>query len=84
MVVLVWMGDRLIESMIEAIMPIDQKPINEIVDRILAVFQAERVILFGSAASGEMTRNSDIDLLVLDNTHGNTRYTTPLCSSLKA
>lgn len=54
-------------------MPIDQKLINEIVNRIRAVVQAERVILFGSAASGEMTRNSDIDLLVLDSTHGNTR-----------
>ena len=65
-------------------MPIDQKLISGIVNRVLTVVQAERVILFGSAASGEMTRNSDIDLLVLDNTHGNTRYTTPLCSSLKA
>lgn len=54
-------------------MSIDQKLINEIVNRIRAVVQAERVILFGSAASGEMTRNSDIDLLVLDSTHGNTR-----------
>jgi predicted nucleotidyltransferase len=64
---------RLIESMIEVIMPIDQKLINEIVNRIRAVVQAERVILFGSAASGEMTRNSDIDLLVLDSSLGNTR-----------
>jgi len=64
---------RFIESMIEVIVPIDQKLINEIVNRVLAAVQAERVILFGSAASGEITRNSDIDLLVLDNTHGNTR-----------
>jgi len=54
-------------------MSIDQKLINEIVNRVLAVVQAERVILFGSAASGEMTRNSDIDLLVLESTPGNTR-----------
>ena len=54
-------------------MPIDQKLINEIVNRIRAVVQAERVILFGSAVSGEMTRDSDIDILVLESTHGNTR-----------
>lgn len=46
-------------------MDIDQKLIEEIIGRILAVTQAERIILFGSAARGEMTRDSDIDLLVL-------------------
>jgi len=46
-------------------MDIDQKLIEEIIGRILAVTQAERIILFGSAARGEMTRDSDIDLIVL-------------------
>ena len=54
-------------------MPIDQMLINEIIDRIRAVVQAERVILFGSAVSGEMTRDSDIDILVLETAAGNPR-----------
>ena len=54
-------------------MSIDQKLINEIVNRVRAVVQAERVILFGSAVSGEMTGDSDIDILVLESTRGSTR-----------
>jgi predicted nucleotidyltransferase len=67
------MVNRLIESMMAVIMSIDQKLINEIVNRVLAVLQAERVILFSSAVSGEMTRDSDIDLLVLESTQGSNR-----------
>ncbi len=39
---------------------------SEIVTRILAVAQPQRIILFGSAATGQMTKDSDIDLLVLE------------------
>ncbi|MCC6590832.1 MAG: nucleotidyltransferase domain-containing protein [Bryobacterales bacterium] len=46
-------------------MSIDESLIPEIVNRVRSVIQAERIILFGSAASGRMTRDSDIDLLVL-------------------
>jgi predicted nucleotidyltransferase len=46
-------------------MDVDQKLIEEIIGRILAVTQPERIILFGSAARGEMTPDSDIDLIVL-------------------
>ena len=46
-------------------MDLDQKLIEEIVGRILAVTPAERIIIFGSAATGKMTRDSDIDLRVL-------------------
>jgi predicted nucleotidyltransferase len=52
---------------------LDQKLIEEIVGRILAVTQAERIIIFGSAATGKMTRDSDIDLLVLQSAPGNPR-----------
>ena len=38
--------------------------IQEIVRRILTVTKPDRIILFGSAATGNMTRDSDIDLLV--------------------
>jgi predicted nucleotidyltransferase len=40
--------------------------LQEIVGRILAVVQPDRIILFGSAARGEMTPDSDVDLLVLE------------------
>jgi uncharacterized protein len=39
---------------------------NEIVRRILAVARPDRVILFGSAATGAMTRDSDIDILIVE------------------
>ncbi|MBA2572164.1 MAG: nucleotidyltransferase domain-containing protein [Gemmatimonadetes bacterium] len=39
--------------------------LEEIVRRIVEVVQPERVILFGSAARGEMGFNSDVDLLVV-------------------
>lgn len=47
-------------------MGIDQSLIEEIVRRILAVSQPERIFLFGSAATGGMTRDSDIDILILE------------------
>ena len=46
-------------------MGIDEGLIGEIVRRVLAVSQPRKIILFGSAATGEMTRDSDIDLLVV-------------------
>jgi predicted nucleotidyltransferase len=39
--------------------------INETVRRIVKTVQPKKIILFGSAARGEMTPNSDIDLLVV-------------------
>lgn len=47
-------------------MGIDQDTLEEIIRRVLSVASPERIILFGSAATGEMTRDSDIDLLVLE------------------
>jgi len=40
--------------------------VAEIVRRIVEVANPKRVILFGSAARGEMTADSDVDLLVLE------------------
>lgn len=48
-------------------MGIDEEIIHEIVKRVTSVVKAERIILFGSAATGHMTRDSDIDLLVIEN-----------------
>jgi len=47
-------------------MPLAENLLQEIVRRILEVVKPDRIILFGSAARGEMTPDSDIDLLVLE------------------
>lgn len=39
--------------------------LDEIIQRIAEVAEPERVILFGSAARGDMGPNSDLDLLVV-------------------
>lgn len=46
-------------------MTLDQDIVEEIVRRVRSVVAPERIILFGSAATGEMTADSDIDLLIL-------------------
>lgn len=47
-------------------MGISETLIREIVRRIVSVTAPERIILFGSASTGQMTKDSDIDLLVLE------------------
>lgn len=47
-------------------MGIDEGLVQEIVRRVLDVAMPDRIILFGSAATGQMTRDSDVDLLVLE------------------
>ena len=54
-------------------MGIDDKVIEEMVQRILAVAKPDKIILFGSAATGEMTRDSDIDLLIIEPQIGDRR-----------
>ncbi len=46
-------------------MVIDDTMTQEIVGRVVGVTAPERIILFGSAAAGEMTGDSDVDLLVV-------------------
>ena len=43
----------------------DKTILTDIVRRIVEVAEPERIILFGSAARGEMGPDSDIDLLVI-------------------
>jgi predicted nucleotidyltransferase len=52
-------------------MGISQTLLAEIVERILTVARPDRIILFGSAATGEMTADSDIDLLIVEPAPGN-------------
>ena len=42
--------------------------IQEMVDRIVERFRPERIILFGSYASGKATEDSDVDLLIVAET----------------
>lgn len=46
-------------------MAIPPETLREIIRRIVAVANPERIILFGSAARTQMNRNSDVDLLVV-------------------
>lgn len=45
---------------------IDAAMIEEIVRRVLSVAKPAKIILFGSAAVGTMTRDSDVDLLIVE------------------
>lgn len=51
-------------------MGIDEATIEEIVRRLVEAGGPERIILFGSAATAQMTPDSDIDLLVLEDEPG--------------
>ncbi len=44
---------------------LDPRTLDEIIRRVVEVAQPERIVLFGSAAKGEMTRHSDVDLLIV-------------------
>jgi predicted nucleotidyltransferase len=43
--------------------------INEILDRILTGYEPKKVILFGSYAYGEPTKDSDLDILIVTERH---------------
>jgi predicted nucleotidyltransferase len=44
---------------------LSEEKLQEIIRRIVRVAHPEKIILFGSAARGEMGPNSDVDLLVI-------------------
>ncbi len=54
-------------------MGIDQSLVEEIVRRIVTVAAPQLIIMFGSAAAGTMNRDSDIDLLVVEDRPANPR-----------
>lgn len=47
---------------------ITQEKIQEVADKIVKVYQPEKVILFGSYAWGMPTEDSDVDLFVIKET----------------
>jgi len=54
-------------------MGIDESLVQEIVRRILGAAAPDKIILFGSGATGGMTRDSDIDLLIVERDPGDRR-----------
>ena len=54
-------------------MTVDETLLDEVVRRVLTVARPDRIILFGSAATGQMTEDSDLDLLVVAPEPANTR-----------
>lgn len=54
-------------------MGVDDRLLSDVVRRVLAVARPERIILFGSAATGKMNTDSDLDLLVVEREPINTR-----------
>jgi predicted nucleotidyltransferase len=54
-------------------MGVDETLLKEVVRRVLTVARPDRIILFGSAVTGQMTEDSDIDLLVVEPEPANTR-----------
>ena len=44
---------------------VSQEKLDQIIRRIVEVAKPEKIILFGSAARGEMGPHSDVDLLVI-------------------
>jgi predicted nucleotidyltransferase len=54
-------------------MGVDETVLYEVVRRVLTVARPDRIILFGSAVTGQMTKDSDLDLLVVEPEPTNTR-----------
>lgn len=56
-------------SMVEELARVAQEPqpgpLVELIERLVATFQPDRVYLFGSQARGDATEDSDYDLLVV-------------------
>ena len=55
-------------------MTVPEEILRQIVAQIVQMACPDRVILFGSAATGNMTADSDLDLLVVESQVHNTRH----------
>lgn len=59
-----WTGLRMHEHAMKNT-EVDQNTLDDIIRRIVEVAEPEKIILFGSAARGDMNRHSDVDLLII-------------------
>ena len=55
-------------------MTVHESTLEQTVAMIVQLADPDRVILFGSAATGEMTADRDLDLLVVESRVSNTRH----------
>ena len=62
---------------------LDPRTLDDIIRRVVEVARPERIILFGSAARGEMTRHSDVDLLIVTETSDRHRLTGRIYGGLR-
>ena len=62
---------------------LDPRTLHDIIRRVVEVARPERIILFGSAARGQMTRHSDVDLLIVTETSDKHRLTARTYGSLR-
>lgn len=44
---------------------LDRETLDDIIRRIVEAAEPDKIILFGSAARGDMNRHSDVDLLII-------------------
>ena len=61
---------------------LDPRLLDDIVQRVVEAAAPERIILFGSAARGEMGPHSDVDLLVVTETDDAHRLTADIYGNL--
>jgi uncharacterized protein len=60
------------------ISPVDERVLQEIVGRIVEAAHPVRIILFGSVARAEQSRESDVDLLIVMPDGAHRRLTTQM------
>ncbi len=60
-----------------------QDTLDEIIRRIVAVAEPEKIILFGSVAHGATNRHSDVDLLIVKDGAHRRRLATSIYRSLR-
>jgi predicted nucleotidyltransferase len=61
---------------------VPQEKLDQIIQRIVEVARPEKIILFGSAARGEMGLHSDVDLLVIKSGANRLDLTGQICRNL--
>ena len=61
---------------------LDPAILDDIIRRIVEVARPQRIILFGSAARGDMNRHSDVDLLIVKDGAHRRRLATRVYESL--
>jgi len=73
---------KISNSVPAALEPRFERILNEVVQRVVRTAQPERIILFGSAARGQLSPDGDLDLLVIKSGVNRRRLAAQLYRSL--